>query len=173
MSARDTMREMVKVLIQEFHMDPTRVLGYSHDCSSVNTLAMETMELIFFRAEDWPCFSHTLDHVGDQFVHIHIDGFWHLWMIMVMHLKYSATRWWSKFDCFEQIAIDWAIAMPHVLANIVQRSTTKNSSALALYNLLTTNRRSKEDMIRLELAQLLMEALFSETTLTFLKATVR
>ena len=49
----------------------------------------------------------------------------------------------------------------------------KNSSALALYNLLTTNRRSKEDMIRLELAQLLMEALFSETTLTFLKATVR
>ena len=28
-----------------------------------------------------------------------------------------------------------------------------------------TNRRSKEDMIRLELAQLLMEALFSETTL--------
>ena len=106
MSARDTMREMVKVLIQEFHMDPTRVLGYSHDCSSVNTLAMETMELIFFRAEDWPCFSHTLDHVGDQFVHIHIDGFWHLWMNIFAHGKKTSSNmlhrahWASSSEIF-------------------------------------------------------------------------
>ena len=42
--------------------------------------------------------------------------------------------------------------MPSVLVNIVQQSTTQNCSASAMYNLLMENRRSKEDMMRLELA---------------------
>ena len=67
-------------------------------------------------------------------------------------MKYSVVRWWSKFDCLEQIAVDWAVIMPSVLVNIVQQSTTQNCSASAMYNLLMENRRSKEDMIRLELA---------------------
>ena len=62
------------------------------------------------------------------------------------------SGWWSKFDCLEQIAVDWAVIMPSVLVNIVQQSTTQNCSASAMYNLLMENRRSKEDMIRLELA---------------------
>ena len=42
--------------------------------------------------------------------------------------------------------------MPHVLVSIVRKSSTPNSSAAALHTLVTANRRSKADMIRLELA---------------------
>ena len=39
-----------------------------------------TLNVIFFCADGWPCFPHTMDHVGDKFVHVHIDGFWNLWI---------------------------------------------------------------------------------------------
>ena len=68
------------------------------------------------------------------------------------HKTYCPTRWWSKFDCLEEIAVDWSIVIPQVLVNIVRKSSTPNSSAAALHTLVTANRRSKADMIRLELA---------------------
>ena len=115
---------------------------------------------IFFWAEDCPCFPH---HVRDKFVHAHLDGFWHLWINIFAygkklaqrcykqitghtHLRYSVGRWWSKFDCIEQVAVDWATIMPHVLVQIVQGSSTVNSSAQALLTLLMENKRSKEDI---------------------------
>jgi hypothetical protein len=172
MTAKDTMREMVKVLIQENHFDPSLIVGFSHDRASVNTLAIETLDAIFFRAEDWPCVPHTLDHVGDQFVHQHLDGFWHLWTNVFAygkklaqkcykqltghkHKKYSVVRWWSKFECLEQIGVDWATIIPNVLVLIVEQSSTRDSSAKALYEMLMANRRSKEQMIRLEIAAVL------------------
>ena len=68
------------------------------------------------------------------------------------HLSYSPTRWWSKFDCIEQIAVDWAMIMPTLLERIIARSTPRHSSASALLHMLLANRRAKEDMIRLEMA---------------------
>ena len=80
MTGRDTTRELVKIIIQMYRLDPTLVLGFSHDRASVSTMAVEQLEPVFFRAEDWPCFPHTLDHVGGHFIHMHLDGFWQLWI---------------------------------------------------------------------------------------------
>ena len=86
MTARNTQRKMVKGLIQDFHLDQSLVLvfsqdrqafvlGFSQDRASVNTLAMERLDAIYFQTEDCPCFPHTLDHVGDKFVRVHLDEF--------------------------------------------------------------------------------------------------
>ena len=90
-----------------------------------------------------------MDHVGDKFVHVHIDGFWNLWINIFRMGKLGkkcykqltghaifCSGWWSKFDCLEQIAVDLAVIMPIFLVNIVQQSTTQNCSASAMYNLL-------------------------------------
>ena len=132
MTANDTTRQMAIVLMQQLGLNPAINLGFSHDRASVNTLAMETLGVIYYHAEDWGCIPHTLDHVGDHFEHQHLDHFWHLWINVFSygakiaqdsyravaghaHLTYCTTRWWSKFDCFEQIGIDWAIIIPAVL----------------------------------------------------------
>ena len=46
MTARDTQRTMVKVLIQDFCLDPSLILGFSHDRASFNTLVMDTLDAI-------------------------------------------------------------------------------------------------------------------------------
>jgi len=93
----------------------------------------------FFRAEDWPCFAHTLDHVGKHFIRVHFDGFWHLWVNIYAH--------GAKLEQDSGQTV-----IQHVLVNIVHKSSTPNSSAAALRTLVTENRHSKADMTQLELA---------------------
>ena len=62
-------------LLFSSRIPPPGFRGVRQSCSHTGN---GTLDVIFFRAEDW--FSHTLDHVGDKFVHMHIDGFWNLWI---------------------------------------------------------------------------------------------
>ena len=70
MSANDSTRELVSVLIQTFGLDPSLCLGFSHNRANNNNLSMETVGIIFYHAEDWACVSRTLDYVGEHFERI-------------------------------------------------------------------------------------------------------
>lgn len=47
--------------------DCASVLAVMRDCVSVNKLAMQTIHVVYPLLVDIGCFSHTLNHVGDNF----------------------------------------------------------------------------------------------------------
>ena len=60
---------------------------------------------------DIGCFSHTLDHVGENMNTPILDDFMKHWISLFSHSpkvrlawrSYSATRWWSHFEVIHQM----------------------------------------------------------------------
>ena len=89
------------------------------DRASVNTVAMQTLSLIYPTVLDVGCFSHTLDHVGGKFNVPVVDDFTKLWVALFSRSPkarlawntfcgravptYSETRWWSRWEVMKQI----------------------------------------------------------------------
>ena len=92
------------------------------DRASVNSVAMRTLSIVFPNVLDIGCFSHTLDHVGENFKTPILDEFIKVWINMFLRslktklLKllwqtktgltaptYSPTSWWSKWEVIKQL----------------------------------------------------------------------
>lgn len=85
-----------------------------HDRASVNSVAMQILKVLYPKALDIGCFSHTIDHVGEKFVTNNLHDFGILWVSLFSHspkarmlwrtrtgrsmLSYSQTRWWSRWE---------------------------------------------------------------------------
>ena len=66
-TADDLVRLLSPILMQVLLIQPDNIIGFSRDSVSANGLAMQTLCTIFGLAQDMPCISHTLMHVGEQF----------------------------------------------------------------------------------------------------------
>lgn len=88
--------------------------------ASVNTKAMATLSVMYPDVMNITCFSHALDL---KFATPNLDKFMKHWFMIFQHSpkarllwrertgqalrSYSSTRWWSKWECQEQIMIMW------------------------------------------------------------------
>ena len=59
MAGEEVARERLSVLSTEYGIASSNLLAAMHDHASVNTLAVRTLNI--------SCYSHTIDHVGDNF----------------------------------------------------------------------------------------------------------
>ena len=90
---------------------------------SSNGVAVRTLQIVYPKAIDITCFSHTLDRVGEHFNIPILQGFISLWISMFSHspkarlcwrtqsgramASFSATRWWSKWEVMQQVLVQW------------------------------------------------------------------
>ena len=89
------------------------------DRASVNSVAMCTLSIVFPNVLDVGCFSHTLDHVGENFKTPILDEFFKIWINMFSRSPktkllwrtktglaaptYSTTHWWSKWEVIKYL----------------------------------------------------------------------
>jgi len=106
------------------------VVAFAHDRASANEVAMETLSVVFPKAADIPCMSHTFDNVGKKLVCPILDEFMGLWVnlsnrsnagrkLFYSHFKESMkrlsnVRWWSGFEQREQIFLNFSSLLPFV-----------------------------------------------------------
>ena len=94
-----------------------------HDSASVNDAAMKIVKVIYPNLLDVGCFSHTLDLVGEHFHMPTLSEFGVLWVSLFAHSpkvhmlwkdhtsllmpSYSPTRWWSRWEVFKQLMVQF------------------------------------------------------------------
>ena len=120
---------MLTVLSTELGVGSTKLLACIRDRASVNDKAMRTIGIMYPGVIDIGCFSHTLDLVGTNFKTPTLDKFMKHWVklfqqsckarLIVIRLDkhYSLTRWWSKWDCEQQVTLQWG-DVPDFVASI-------------------------------------------------------
>ena len=116
-------RELLTVLSTELGVANTKLLACTRDRAAVNGKAMRTLGVLYPNVMDIGCFSHTLDLVGENFKTPTLEKFMKHWVKLFQHSykarliwrektgqapkHYSATRWWSKWECENQIMLQW------------------------------------------------------------------
>ena len=128
------------------------------DRSSVNNVAMHTNSIMYPLVLDIGCFSHTLNNVGEQFQTPALDKFMKHWQAMFSHSHkarllwheqtrtslrtYSATHWWSRWECEKQVLELWGDVpkfltdntdiAPRLCAKLTQLATKSKELAVEL-----------------------------------------
>ena len=126
-------REVLAVLSTELGIVSTKLLACMRDRASVNGKAMRTVQIMYPGVMDIGCFSHTLDLVGTKFNTPTLDKFMKHWVKLFQHSckakllwrertgqspkHYLPTRWWSKWECENQVMLQWG-DVPDFLASI-------------------------------------------------------
>ena len=116
-------REILTILSTQLGVSSGKLLACMRDGASVNEKAMNTLSIMYPHVMNIVCFSHSLDLVGTKFVTPKLDKFMKHWFGIFQHssrakllwqeltgrsLKsFSATRWWSKWECQQQIMTQW------------------------------------------------------------------
>ena len=111
---------------------------------------------------DIGCFSHTIDHVGEHFKTPYLHEFGMYWVNLFSHsLKtrllwreqtskampsYSPTRWWSRWEMFYQIMVQFGDVEPFLHCNEDIAPATKSK----LLSFFTDNK--KKSKLKMELA---------------------
>ena len=145
--------------------DETLIAAFARDGCSINNVACRQLVEFYPVAEDVTCLSHTIDHVGSKFHHPTLTRFWHYWIQIFTHRKrarkifativglgwksYSATRWWSKFECFQQLKWIWGDVL-QIITEIKNAGISESAYAVAAGNMLADARTVQE--LKIELA---------------------
>ena len=66
MCGEEIARELISCLSVTFGIHSDQVLGTMCDRASVNNVAITTLKVVYPSILDVGCFSHTLDHVGEN-----------------------------------------------------------------------------------------------------------
>ena len=89
---------------------------------------MRTLKIVYPNVIDIGCFSHAFDRVGEHFKIPILTEFISYWLALFSHnikakflwnqqtgkamTSYSATRWWSKWEIFKQIMLQFGDIEP-------------------------------------------------------------
>ena len=133
MTGEEVARELISVLSMRYGVKSELLLAAMRDRASVNNLAMQTVKVVYPLIVDISCFSHTLDHVGDNFNTPNLKEFLHLWISLFSHspktrvlwrsqvgqsmVSYSATRWWSKWEVVKMLMLYFGDIEPFLQQN--------------------------------------------------------
>ncbi len=85
MTGEEVARELISVLSMKYSVKSELLLAAMRDRASVNNLATHTVKVMYPLIVDIDCFSHTLDHVGDNFIIPNLKEFLHLWISLFSH----------------------------------------------------------------------------------------
>lgn len=67
MAGEEVAQELLSVLSTEYGIASSNLLAAMHDRASVNTVAVRTLKVLYPNLLDIGCYSHTIDHVGENF----------------------------------------------------------------------------------------------------------
>ncbi len=133
MTGEEVARELLSVLSTEYGIASSNLLAAMHDRASVNSVAMRTLKVLYPNVLDIGCYSHTIDHVGDNFKTPVLHEFGLLWVSLFSHspharllwrsrtgrsmLSYSKTRWWSRWEVLDQLMTYYGDVLPFLEEN--------------------------------------------------------
>ncbi len=119
MTGEGVARQLIICLSTELGICSNNLIASVRDRASVNNVAVRTLKIVFPQLLDIGCFSHTLDHVGENFSTPILDKFVSGWINIFSRSpktklawktqtglpvpSYSSTRWWSKWEVIKQI----------------------------------------------------------------------
>ena len=72
--------ELISTLSVEDHVTPTALFACMRDRAATNTVALQTLKVVYPNIVDVGCFSHTIDHVGEKFETPVLDEFMSAWI---------------------------------------------------------------------------------------------
>lgn len=146
MSGEEIARELVLVLSTNYGIGPDHLIASMRDRAAANNVAMRTLAIVYPKVLDVGCFSHTLDRVGEHFKTPTLSEFCTSWISLFSHspkakllwreqtgraiVSYSATRWWSKWEVFNQLLLQFAEIQPFLDKNDVGQATRKKLIAM-------------------------------------------
>ena len=116
-------RELIHVLSTDYSIGSSSLLAAMRDRASSNGVAMRTLAIVYPKLLDVGCFSHTIDHVGERFHTPTLSEFGMAWVSLFAHSPktrmlwreqtgrsmptYSATRWWSRWEVYKQLLVQF------------------------------------------------------------------
>ena len=123
---------------------------------------MNTLQIIYPNVLDVGCFSHTLDHIGEHFETQTLSEYGIAWLMLYSHsnkakllwkeqtgksmASYSVTRWWSKWEIFHQLLVQFGDVLPYLTTNTDLGPNSRRKLLGILQDL------SKNALLKIELA---------------------
>ena len=133
LTGEEVARELLSVLSTEYGVVSSNLLAVMRDRASVNSVAVRTLKVLYPNILDIGCFSHTIDHVGDNFDTPVLYDFGTTWVSLFSHSpkarllwraragqamrSYSQTRWWSQWDVYWQLMNLFGVVLPFLEEN--------------------------------------------------------
>ena len=131
LAGEEIARELIKVLSITYSIRPINLLAAMRHRAATNNVAMHTLKIVSVSLGC--CFSHTIDHVGSHFNTPTLSEFISLWISLFSHSpkthllwksrtgqsmsRYSATRWWSKWEVVKQVMVYFGDIEPFLEEN--------------------------------------------------------
>ena len=78
-------RGLIRIFSTQYGVGPDQLIASTRDRASVNSVAMQTLEVIYPNILDVGCFSHTLDHAGGHFKTPNLSEFATAWLMLCAH----------------------------------------------------------------------------------------
>ena len=79
-TGEEVMRQLATALSTELSIIPDMIVAAMRDRASINDVAMRTVLVVYNHLMDVPCFSHTLNHVGEGMNTPILDDFTKVWI---------------------------------------------------------------------------------------------
>ena len=133
MCGDEVARELVSILSTELSIPGGKLVAAMRDRASTNGVAMRTLKIVYPNLLDIGCYSHTIDHVGEQFVTPVLEEFAKAWFGLFAHspkarllwrertgcsvATYSETRWWSRWEVLKQVMLLFGDVAPFLREN--------------------------------------------------------
>ena len=133
LTGEEIAHELVQVLSVFYSISSSHLIAAMRDRASVNSVAMRTLKIVYPNVIDIGCFSHAFDRVGEHFKVPTLTEFIGNWLALFSHsikakflgkqqtgkamASYSATRWWSKWEIFKQIMLQFGDIEPFLSEN--------------------------------------------------------
>lgn len=162
LNAEELARQIISAVCVTLSIENNNLVAVMRDGASVNAAAMRTLKIIYPKALDVRCISHTLDLIGDKFKVPTLSLFFTIWISYFSHsakLKalwkartgqsiatYSQTRWWSRWEVMNQAFMMFGDIEPFL------RENDDASPATRMKLLEFFNDRQKLFLLKLELA---------------------
>lgn len=133
LTGEEVAHELIQVLSVSYSIPSDHLIAAMRDRASVNSVAMRTVKIVYPNILDIGCLSHALDRVGEHFSIPTLVEFICNWLSLFSHsikakflwkqqtgkamASYSATRWWSKWEIFKQIMLQFGDIEPFLNSN--------------------------------------------------------
>ena len=137
MKGEEVARELIHIFATENAITPSHLVAAMHDRATVNDAVMRIVKVIYPDLMDIGCFSHTLDLVGEHFHMPSLSEFGILWVSLFSHSpkacmlwkdhtslsmpSYSPTRWWSRWEVYKQLMVQFGDIEEFLKNSDVQR----------------------------------------------------
>ena len=133
LAGEEIAREVLSVLSTEYGISSYDLVATMRDRASSNNVAIQIMKILYPNCSIFGCYSHTIHHVGERFVTPILTKFGNYWVTLFSHSpkacflwkcrtgqsikSYSKTRWWSRWEMFNQMMLYYGDILPFLEDN--------------------------------------------------------